>query len=85
MLNEFSFCGKSTAECSYYHDISDKYVAYVAPLAGIVDRDTNKPSLDNQNGFVYDTDPGPNEGLREDGVRKERTPEVRISTHTFTS
>ena len=65
------------------HCISEKYVAYIAPRSGAVDTDFDKLSLRNQNGFLPDNDPGPNEGLSEDGPRKESTPEVGISADAF--
>ncbi|KAK1562299.1 hypothetical protein Q3G72_009756 [Acer saccharum] len=56
--------------------LAEKYVAYITPRSGAVDTDFDKLSLRNQNGFLPDNDPGPNEGLSEDGLNKESTPEA---------
>lgn len=58
---------------------SEKYVTYIAPHSGAVDRDFNKLSLGSENGFLWDSGhPGSGEVVREDGLSKERTPEVGI-------
>ncbi|KAM0991453.1 hypothetical protein ACFX13_010008 [Malus domestica] len=55
------------------HSLADKYVAYLAPRSGAVDRDLNKG---NENGFLLDmVGPGSAELLR-DGLPKERTSEA---------
>ncbi|TQD81042.1 hypothetical protein C1H46_033395 [Malus baccata] len=55
------------------HSLADKYVAYLAPRSGAVDRDLNKG---NENGFLLDmVGPGSAELLR-DGSPKERTSEA---------
>ncbi|GAV75470.1 dsrm domain-containing protein/NIF domain-containing protein [Cephalotus follicularis] len=57
--------------------LAEKYVAFIAPRSGIVERDFDKLSLRNENGFLRDDfDPGSNEVLREDGVPIESSPEV---------
>lgn len=61
-----------------YNGISEKYVAYIAPHSGAVDRDFNKLSLGTENGFLWDADPESNEALREDGIPKDNTSEVGI-------
>lgn len=69
---------------SVVHGISEKYVAYITPHSGAVDRDFDKLSLENENGFLWDTvSSESNEGLREDGLHKESTPEVGISGDAF--
>ena len=64
--------------------IADKYVSYIAPRSGAVDRDFDKLSLGTENGFIWDiVSPGSNEFLKEDGVAKESTSEVGISNDAF--
>ncbi|KAJ4704459.1 RNA polymerase II C-terminal domain phosphatase-like [Melia azedarach] len=59
------------------HCLAEKYVAYITPRSGAVDRDFDKLSLGNENGFLWDTvNSESNEGLREDGSCKESTPEA---------
>ncbi|KAK9193500.1 hypothetical protein WN944_004197 [Citrus x changshan-huyou] len=59
------------------HYLAEKYVAYITPRSGAMDRDFDKLSLENENGFLWDTIISEsNEGLREDGLRKESTPEA---------
>lgn len=71
---------------SVVHGISEKYVAYITPRSGAMDRDFDKLSLENENGFLWDTIISEsNEGLGEDGLRKESTPEVGISGDAFNS
>lgn len=68
------------------YGISEKYVAYITPRSGAVDRDFDKLSLGNENGFLWDTvNSESNEGLREDGSCKESTPEVGIPGDSFNS
>lgn len=64
-------------------EIAEKYVSYIAPRSGVVDRDFDKLSLGNENGFIWDiAGPGSNE-LQKDGVPKESTSEVGISDDAF--
>lgn len=66
--------------------IADKYVAYLAPRSGAVDRDIDKVSVGNENGFVLDiVGPELTELLMEDGMPKESTSEVGIFDHAFSS
>ncbi|PQQ06937.1 RNA polymerase II C-terminal domain phosphatase-like 2 isoform X3 [Prunus yedoensis var. nudiflora] len=59
------------------HSLADKYVAYLAPHSGAVDRDIDKVSVGNENGFVLDiVGPELTELLREDGMPKESTSEA---------
>ncbi|XP_006481010.1 RNA polymerase II C-terminal domain phosphatase-like 2 isoform X3 [Citrus sinensis] len=59
------------------HYLAEKYVAYITPRSGAMDRDFDKLSLENENGFLWDTIISEsNEGLGEDGLRKESTPEA---------
>jgi RNA polymerase II C-terminal domain phosphatase-like 1/2 len=59
------------------HSLADKYVSYIAPRSGAVDRDFDKLSLGTENGFIWDiVSPGSNEFLKEDGVAKESTSEA---------
>ncbi|XP_044480786.1 RNA polymerase II C-terminal domain phosphatase-like 2 [Mangifera indica] len=59
------------------HRLADKYVTYITPHGGAVDRDFDKPSLENENGFLWDTvDPESDEGPKEDQLRKESIPEA---------
>ncbi|XP_038720593.1 RNA polymerase II C-terminal domain phosphatase-like 2 isoform X3 [Tripterygium wilfordii] len=37
------------------HSLAEKYVAYIKPQSGAVDKDFNKLSSGNQNGFLWDT------------------------------
>uniref|UniRef100_A0A2P2M1I3 protein-serine/threonine phosphatase n=1 Tax=Rhizophora mucronata TaxID=61149 RepID=A0A2P2M1I3_RHIMU len=61
------------------HSLAEKYVAYAAPQSGAVDRDFNNLSLGNENGFVWDIiNPVSSEVAEEDGLPKERSPEVGI-------
>ncbi|KAK9986076.1 hypothetical protein SO802_031027 [Lithocarpus litseifolius] len=58
------------------HNLAEKYVSYIAPRSGVVDRDFDKLSLGNENGFIWDiAGPGSNE-LQKDGVPKESTSEA---------
>lgn len=67
-------------------EIAEKYVAYVAPRSGAVDKDFDKLSLGNENGFLWDTvKPGSTELIRQDEVPKESTPEVGILDDAFSS
>ncbi|RVX06016.1 hypothetical protein CK203_018766 [Vitis vinifera] len=55
----------------------DKYVAYTTPHSGAVDKDFDKLSLSNENGFLWDTtSAGSSELLMEDGLPKESISEV---------
>ncbi|XWS55543.1 hypothetical protein CRYUN_Cryun09bG0009100 [Craigia yunnanensis] len=58
------------------HNLAEKYVAYIAPCSGAVDRDFNKLSLGTENGFLWDVNPASNEALREDGLPKDNTSEA---------
>ncbi|XP_060957770.1 RNA polymerase II C-terminal domain phosphatase-like 2 isoform X2 [Cannabis sativa] len=60
------------------HNLAEKYVAYIAPRSGAaVDRDFNKLSLGNENGFLWDTiKPGSTEAVGEDELAKESTSEA---------
>lgn len=61
--------------------MADKYVAYIAPGSGAVDRDIDKG---NENGFLFDmVGPGSAELLREDGLPKASTSEVGILGDAF--
>ncbi|XP_022742342.1 RNA polymerase II C-terminal domain phosphatase-like 2 isoform X3 [Durio zibethinus] len=57
------------------HNLAEKYVAYIAPRSGAVDRDFNKLSLGTENGFLWDVNPASNEALREDGLPKDNSSE----------
>lgn len=66
--------------------IAEKYVAYVTPRSGAVDKDFDKLSLKNENGFLWDTvKPGSTEPTGEEDVPKESTPEVGILDDAFSS
>lgn len=68
------------------HNLAEKYVAYVTPRSGAVDKDFDKLSLKNENGFLWDTvKPGSTEPTGEDDVPKESTPEVGILDDAFSS
>ncbi|XWS43835.1 hypothetical protein CRYUN_Cryun16bG0138500 [Craigia yunnanensis] len=67
------------------HNLAEKYVAYIAPRSGAVDRDFNKLSLGTENGFLWDVNPASNEALREDGLPKDNTSEVGIPDDAFSS
>ncbi|XVE76532.1 hypothetical protein DITRI_Ditri12bG0181300 [Diplodiscus trichospermus] len=67
------------------HNLAEKYVAYLAPRSGAVDRDFNKLSLGTENGFLWDANPASNEALREDGLPKENTSEVGIPDDAFST
>ncbi|OMO97574.1 hypothetical protein COLO4_14551 [Corchorus olitorius] len=56
--------------------IAEKYVAYTAPRSGAVDRDFDKLSLANENGFLWDVNPASNEAVGEDGLNKDGTSEA---------
>lgn len=59
-------------------------MAYIAPRSGAVDRDFDKLSLGNENGFLWDlVSAGMNEQLGEDGLPKESATEVGISNDAF--
>ncbi|KAK6231247.1 hypothetical protein SCA6_001320 [Theobroma cacao] len=58
------------------HNLAEKYLAYIAPRSGAVDRDFNKLSLGTENGFLWDVNPASSEALREDGLPKDSTSEV---------
>ncbi|XWS67221.1 hypothetical protein CRYUN_Cryun05aG0269200 [Craigia yunnanensis] len=58
------------------HNLAEKYVAYIAPCPGAVDRDFNKLSLGTENGFLWDVNPAPNEALSEDGLPEDNTSEA---------
>ncbi|KAJ0028535.1 hypothetical protein Pint_35192 [Pistacia integerrima] len=66
------------------HSLAEKYVAYITPCGGAVDRDFDKLSLENENGFLWETvSPESDEGPKEEELRKESTPEVGISGDAF--
>ncbi|OMO85081.1 Double-stranded RNA-binding protein [Corchorus capsularis] len=67
------------------HNLAEKYVAYTAPRSRAVDRDFDKLSLANENGFLWDVNPASNEAVREDGLNKDGTSEVRISDDAFST
>lgn len=57
--------------------LADKYISYIAPRSGAVDRDLNNLSLESENGFIWDIiNPGSDEPSVEDGLSKESTSEV---------
>lgn len=59
---------------------ADKYISYVAPHSGAVDRDFDKLTRGVENGFIYDIiNPGSDELPVEDGLSKESTSEVGVS------
>ncbi|XP_031261443.1 RNA polymerase II C-terminal domain phosphatase-like 2 isoform X2 [Pistacia vera] len=59
------------------HSLAEKYVAYITPRGGAVDRDFDKLSLENENGFLWETvSPESVEGPKEEELRKESTPEA---------
>ncbi|XP_050381463.1 RNA polymerase II C-terminal domain phosphatase-like 2 [Argentina anserina] len=65
------------AAANALHSLAEKYVSYIAPRSGAVDKDFDKLSLGNENGFVFDiVAPGSAEVLTEDGVPKESTSEA---------
>ncbi|EXC23669.1 hypothetical protein L484_015579 [Morus notabilis] len=68
-------------------EIAEKYVAYVAPRSGAVDKDFDKLSLGNENGFLWDTvKPGSTKLIRQVEVPKESTPETaEIETESTSS
>lgn len=70
---------------SFLHGISEKYLAYIAPRSGAVDRDFNKLSLGTENGFLWDVNPASSEALREDGLPKDSTSEVGIPDDAFST
>lgn len=60
-----------------YYLWPDKYLAFTKPHSGAVDKDFDKLSLSNENGFLWDsTSAGSNELLMEDGLHKESISEV---------
>ncbi|XP_015897198.2 RNA polymerase II C-terminal domain phosphatase-like 2 isoform X1 [Ziziphus jujuba] len=64
------------------HSLAEKYVAYVAPRSAAVDKDFDKLSLENDNGFLFDIiDPGSTELLKEDELPKESAPEAAEVEH----
>ncbi|XVE97062.1 hypothetical protein REPUB_Repub02eG0278200 [Reevesia pubescens] len=67
------------------HNLAEKYVAYIAPRSGAVDRDFNKLSLGTENGFLWDVNPASNEALREDGLPNDNTSEVGIPDDAFST
>lgn len=66
------------AKCNFFPlGIAEKYVAYMAPRSGAVDKDFDKLSLRNENGFLWDdVKPGSTEPRREDELFKESYSEV---------
>ncbi|KAK2972638.1 hypothetical protein RJ640_018345 [Escallonia rubra] len=57
--------------------LADKYLSHIAPRSGAVDRDFDKLSLRNDNGFLWDAiSTGSDELQVEDGLPKESTSEV---------
>ncbi|KAG4216226.1 hypothetical protein ERO13_A01G228100v2 [Gossypium hirsutum] len=57
------------------HNLAEKYVAYIAPRSGAVDRDFNNLSLGTENGFLWDVNPASNEAIKE-GFPKDNTSEA---------
>lgn len=56
---------------------ADKYMEYVAPDSGAVDRDLDKLSLRNENGFLWDiVSPGLEELPKEEALPNASTAEV---------
>ncbi|MBA0706891.1 hypothetical protein Golax_018975 [Gossypium laxum] len=64
------------------HNLAEKYVAYIAPRSGAVDRDFNNLSLGTENGFLWDVNPASNEAIKE-GFPKDNTSEVGIPDDAF--
>ncbi|KAK9026801.1 hypothetical protein V6N11_039635 [Hibiscus sabdariffa] len=58
------------------HNLAEKYVAFMAPRSGAVDRDFNNLSLGTDNGFLWDLNPASDEAVREDGLPKDNTSEA---------
>lgn len=68
------------------HGIAEKYVAYIAPRSGTVDKDFDKLSLDNDNGFLWDiVNPGSTELPKEELPRKESASEAGTLDDGFNS
>lgn len=68
------------------HGIAEKYVAYIAPRSGAVDRDFDKLSLGNDNGFLWDViNPGSTELLKEELLPNESASEVGNLDDAFNS
>ncbi|GKV06006.1 hypothetical protein SLEP1_g17945 [Rubroshorea leprosula] len=70
------------------HSLAEKYVAYITSRSGAVKKDFDEVSLGNENGFLWDlVNPGAgsNDVSREDGLPKEKTPEVGISRDAITN
>ncbi|KAF7144511.1 hypothetical protein RHSIM_Rhsim04G0128900 [Rhododendron simsii] len=56
---------------------AEKYISYVAPRSGAVDREFDQLTRGFENGFIWDTiNPGSDELPVEDGLSKESTSEV---------
>ncbi|XP_038702035.1 RNA polymerase II C-terminal domain phosphatase-like 2 isoform X2 [Tripterygium wilfordii] len=56
------------------HSLAEKYVAYIKPHSGAVDKDFNKLSSGSENGFLWDTvNPG---SYEQDGLLDEGNPET---------
>ncbi|XP_004302639.1 PREDICTED: RNA polymerase II C-terminal domain phosphatase-like 2 [Fragaria vesca subsp. vesca] len=59
------------------HSLAEKYVSYMAPRTGAVNKDFDKLSLGSENGFVVDiVGPGSAEVLMDDGLPKESISEA---------
>lgn len=83
--NETFFFCRSLCRVSASHFIllalnADKYISYVAPRSGAVERDFDKLTHGVENGFIWDIiNPGSDELPVEDGLSKESTSEVGVS------
>ncbi|CAK9165577.1 unnamed protein product [Ilex paraguariensis] len=56
--------------------LADKYISYIGPHSGVVDKDFDRLSLGNENGFLWETvSPGSDELLAEDGLPNENASE----------
>lgn len=70
-------CSKTDAFS--YNGITEKYVAHMEPRYGAVDREFDKLSLEQENGFLWDDVNPESSELPGDGLPKERASEVGIS------
>lgn len=60
------------------HGLADKYVAHITPRSGAVDRDFEKLSLGNENGFLWDIVNAKTDEVSEEALPKPSTSEVGI-------
>ncbi|GAB4833973.1 hypothetical protein Ancab_032223 [Ancistrocladus abbreviatus] len=59
------------------HSLADKYLAYVAPQTGVVQRDFDKLSIRNENGFIWeDAGPESDELSTDEKMPRESTSEA---------